>query len=318
MELEHLSIHGHRVAFRTAGSGPVILLIHGMAGSAATWQHVIRALAMRFTVVAPDLLGHGESGKPRRGEYALGAHANMLRDLLDVLGHKSATFVGQSFGGGVAMQLAYQFPERCERLVLVSSGGLGPEVNALLKVLTLPGAEYVFPLVCAPPLRDAGTWIASKLHGIGVRAAPAVEEIWRSYASLADADTRRSFFRTLRAVIDLGGQAVSATDRLYLTSLLPTLIVWGAHDPIIPVKHAEDAHKAMPGSRLVIFEEAGHFPHCEVPDQFVEVLVDFMTSSAPAQLSDAHWRELLRAVSAAPHVADAEVAPGARLAASGA
>ncbi len=318
MKLEHLSIHGHRIAFRSAGSGPVILLIHGMAGSAATWHHVIPALAQRFTVVAPDLLGHGESGKPRRGEYALGAHANVLRDLLNVLGHERATFVGQSFGGGVAMQLAYQFPERCERLVLVSSGGLGPEVNALLRVLSLPGAEYVFPLVCAPPLRDAGAWIASKLHAIGLRAAPAVEEMWRSYASLADAETRRSFFRTLRAVIDLGGQAVSATDRLYLTSQLPTLIVWGAHDPIIPASHARDAHNAMPGSRLVVFSEAGHFPHCEVPDQFVEVLVDFMTSSTPARLSDAHWRELLRAAPAAAPAADAEVSPGGRLVVSGA
>jgi pimeloyl-ACP methyl ester carboxylesterase len=151
-----------------------------------------------------------------------------------------------------------------------------------------------------------------------MRAAPVVEEIWRSYASLADADTRRAFFSTLRAVIDLGGQAVSATDRLYLTSQLPTLIVWGAHDPIIPVSHAADAHEAMPGSRLVIFEEAGHFPHCEVPDQFVEALVDFMTSSAPARLSNAHWRELLRAAPATPNAADAEVSPGARLAAHGA
>jgi len=318
MKLEHVSIHGHRVAFRSAGSGPVILLIHGMAGSSTTWQHVIPALAQRFTVVAPDLLGHGESGKPRRGEYALGAHANLLRDLLNVLGHERATFVGQSFGGGVAMQLAYQFPERCERLALVSSGGLGPEVNALLRVLTLPGAEYVFPFVCAPPLRDVGNWIAARLYGIGVRAAPAVEEIWRSYAALADADTRRSFFRTLRAVIDFGGQAVSAADRLYLTSSLPTLIVWGAHDPIIPVGHAAEAHKAMPGSRLVIFEDAGHFPHCEVPDQFVEVLVDFMTASQPAQLSEAHWRALLRGTPAAAHTTAAEVPAGARLAVSGA
>ena len=149
-------------------------------------------------MVAPDLLGHGESGKPRRGEYALGAHANMLRDLLHVLGHERATFVGQSLGGGVAMQLAYQFPERCERLVLVGSGGLGREVNVVLRALTFPGAEYVFPLVCTPRLRDAGNAVASWLHGIGLRAAPAVEEMWRSYASLADADTRRAFFRTLQ------------------------------------------------------------------------------------------------------------------------
>src|SRR5574341_1646288 len=147
MQLQHLSIHGHRVAFRSAGSGPAVLLVHGMAGSSATWKYVLPALAQRFTVVAPDLLGHGESGKPRRGEYSLGAHANVLRDLLHVLGHDRATFVGQSLGGGVAMQLAYQYPERCERLVLVGSGGLGREVSPLLRGLAVPGASHVFPLL---------------------------------------------------------------------------------------------------------------------------------------------------------------------------
>ncbi len=294
MKLEHLSIHGHRIALRTAGAGPVLLLIHGMAGSSATWKHVLPDLAQRFTVVAPDLLGHGESGKPRRGEYALSAHANILRDLLHVLGYERATFVGQSLGGGVAMQLAYQFPERCERLVLVGSGGLGREVNLVLRALTFPGAEYVFPLVCTPRLRDGGNAVAAWLHGIGLRAAPAIEEMWRSYTSLADAETRQAFFRTLRAVVDIGGQTVSATDRLYLTSQVPTLIVWGDKDPFIPVGHAVAAHEAMPGSRLVIFDNVGHFPHCEEPKRFVEVLTDFVTSTEPAYLSNVHLRELLQ------------------------
>jgi pimeloyl-ACP methyl ester carboxylesterase len=290
---QHLSIHGHRVAFRTAGSGPVILLVHGMAGSSLTWRHVLPALAQRFTVIAPDLLGHGESGKPRRSEYSLAALANVLRDLLNVLGHERATFVGQSLGGGVAMQLAYQFPERCERLVLVGSGGLGREVSLILRALTFPGAEYVFPLFCAAPFRDAGNRVASWLRNAGMRAAPAVEEIWRSYSSLAESDTRRAFFRTLRSVIDLGGQAVSAADRLYLTSQVPTLIVWGRADPFIPVHHAVAAHESMPSSRLVIFDGVGHFPHCEDPDRFVEVMGDFMNTTQPAHLSPAQWRAVL-------------------------
>ncbi|HUI26942.1 MAG TPA: alpha/beta fold hydrolase [Candidatus Kryptonia bacterium] len=309
MKLQHLSIHGHRVAVRTAGDGPVILLIHGMAGSSATWEHVLPTLAQRFCVVAPDLLGHGDSGKPRRGEYSLGAHANLLRDLLSMLGHEHATLVGQSLGGGVAMQLAYQFPERCERLVLVSSGGLGREVSFLLRALSFPGAEYVFPLVCAPVLRDAGSRVASWLRQIGLRAAPAVEEMWRSYASLADADTRRAFFRTLQAVVDVGGQAVSAADRLYLASQVPTLIVWGADDPIIPVSHATAAQRFMPGSRLVIFDGVGHYPHCEEPGRFVEVLIDFIGSTEPARRSEAHWRERLRSPSPSePDAARASVA----------
>ena len=265
-----------------------------MAGSSETWKRVLPALAQRFTVVAPDLIGHGESGKPRRGEYSLGAHANVLRDLLHVLGHERATFVGQSLGGGVTMQLAYQFPELCERLVLVGSGGLGREVSLVIRALTFPGAEYVFPLVCTPLLRDLLNRTLSWFYAAGLRVAPAIEEMWRSYTSLAEAETRRAFFRTLHSVIDLGGQAVSATDRLYLTSHVPTLILWGADDPIIPVSHAQSAHEAMPGSRLQIFNGVGHYPHCEDPERFVQAVVDFMTSTQPASLSSIRWRELLR------------------------
>jgi len=278
-----INLDGDRVAYRIAGKGPVLLLVHGMAGSSMTWRHVIPALAQRYTVLAPDLLGHGRSDKPR-GEYSLSAHVNTLRGLLDALGLQRATVVGQSLGGGVAMQLAYEFPERCQRLVLVNSGGLGREVNLILRGLTLPGADYVFPLVCSPRLRDAGSRVATWLRRAGVRSTPASQEIWRSYASLADAPTRRAFFRGLRDVIDLGGQAVSALSRLYRAAALPTLIVWGAQDPFIPVRHGIAAHKAIPGSRLEIFEGVGHYPHCEAPERFVEVLVDFIASTKPARL----------------------------------
>ena len=290
---QHVAIHGHDVAYRTAGDGPVVLLVHGMAGSSATWGHVIPALAERFTVVAPDLLGHGDSARPRT-EYSLGTHANGLRDLLNALGHVAATCVGQSFGGGVVMQMAYQFPERCERLVLVSSGGLGPEVNFLLRALSAPGAEQVLSLACAPRMQEAASRVATWLRRVGVRAGPAGEEVWRSYASLADADSRRAFFRTLRAVIDLNGQTVGASNRLYLAAHIPTLIVWGARDPLIPVRHAITAHEAIPGSRLEVFEGVGHYPHCEAPARFVEVLLDFIASTEPAETSDRSWRDLLQ------------------------
>lgn len=293
MEARHVAIHGHQVGFRSIGDGPVVLLVHGMAGSSATWKHVMPALARRFTVVAPDLLGHGASAKPR-GEYSVSAHANLLHDLLTALGYEHATLVGQSLGGGVAMQLAYQFPTCCERLVLVSSGGLGPEVSGLLRGLSMPGVEHVFPLLCSPALRDVGIRLAAWLGRIGLRPGPVVEEIWRSYASLAERDARRAFFCTLRAVIDPDGQVVSATDRLYLAAHVPTLVIWGARDSLIPMSHGSAAHAAIPGSRLEIFEEVGHFPHCEAPERFVTTLVDFVDSSEPARLSEEHRRELLR------------------------
>jgi len=292
MQLRRVRIHGHEVAFRMAGEGPVLLLVHGMAGSSVTWRHVLPALATRYTVVAPDLLGHGESAKPRT-EYSLGAHANLVRDLLQALGLDRATLVGQSLGGGVVMQVAYQFPERCERLVLVGSGGLGRELHLLLRMLAVPGAEHVLPLVWSRGLRDLAGRVAAWLGRTGLRAAPHVEEAWRSLVSLADADTRRAFFRTLRAVVEPGGQAVSATDRLYLASGVPTLIVWGDRDPFIPVEHAVAAHATIPGSRLEIFPDVGHFPHCEAPERFVEVLIDFLASTSGARLSQDDFRAAL-------------------------
>jgi pimeloyl-ACP methyl ester carboxylesterase len=191
------------------------------------------------------------------------------------------------------MQMAYQFPERCERLVLIGSGGLGREVSLLLRALTFPVTEQVFPLVCNPVWQAAADRLVDWLRHLGV-LTPAGEEMWRSYASLADADARRAFFRTLRAVVDLGGQSVSAADRFYLAAQMPTLIVWGARDPFIPVEHAVTTHETIPGSRLEIFETVGHFPHCEAPERFVEVLVDFMTSTAPARVSERRWRALFQ------------------------
>jgi pimeloyl-ACP methyl ester carboxylesterase len=293
MDLRHVTIHGHRVGFRTAGHGPVVVLVHGMAGSSATWRHVAPVLAQRFTVVAPDLLGHGESAKPR-GDYSVSAQANFLRDMLTALGHERATVVGQSFGGGVAMQFAYQFPEQCERLVLVSSGGLGREVSWLLRGLSAPGVEHVFPIVCSPAVRDAIGRVAGVLGRLGVRAAPVTEEMWLGFAALATRDAQIAFFRTLRSVIDLGGQTVAANDRLYLAANLPTLIMWGARDTLIPVSHARAAADAIPGSRLVVFEDTGHFPHCEAPERFLDVLVDFVDSTVPARLVAQHLGELLR------------------------
>jgi pimeloyl-ACP methyl ester carboxylesterase len=284
MELRELTIHDHRVSYRTGGSGPVLLLIHGMAGSSATWLPVMPALAERFTLVAPDLLGHGESDKPQ-GDYSLGAFACTLRDLLVALGHEHATVVGQSLGGGVAMQFSYQYPERTERLALVGSGGLGREVNPLLRLLTLPGSETVLRLACAAPVRGTIETLAGAVARAGLEAAPVVQELWRSYASLGDDAARAAFLRTLRAVVEFRGQAVSASNRLHLAAEVPTLIVWGDADPIIPVEHAFAAHDSIPGSQLEIFEGVGHYPHCEEPKRFADVLGEFVESTVPARIT---------------------------------
>ena len=276
-----VTIHGHQIAYRTAGEGPVVLLVHGIAGCSATWNKVIPLLARDNTVVAVDMLGHGESAKPR-GDYSLGAYASMLRDVMVELGHDRATVVGHSLGGGVAMQFAYQFPERCERLVLVASGGLGKEVHAILKALTLPGAEYVFPVLLNDPLHRLGGRLVDIARRIGLPIDPRTEEIWDSWTRLKDARAQRAFVHTIRSVIDIAGQRVSARDRLYLVENVPTMVVWGTRDSIIPVHHAHDAHELMPGSRLEIFDGVGHFLPVQEPRRFVDVLVDFMATTDPA------------------------------------
>ena len=271
-----------------------MLLIHGLAGSSRTWDAVIPALAERYDVIAPDLLGHGESAKPM-GDYSLGAFASGLRDFLAVLDVDSVTIVGHSFGGGVAMQLAYQHPHLVDRLVLVGSGGLGREVSWLLRSLSLPGAEYVMPIAFPKPLVDRATDVGRFLGRHNIRS-PKLAELWRGYSSLVGSSNRQAFVRTMRGVIDVGGQTVNATDRLYLAAAVPTLIVWGDHDGIIPVAHGIAAHEAIPSSRLEIIEGVGHFPHVEAPTRFNEVLLDFVSTTAAGP----HSAEPLPALLAAP------------------
>ncbi len=259
---DEIVLHGHRVSYRTAGDrGPVVLLIHGIAGCAAQWDQVMPLLAERYTVVAPDLLGHGQSAKPR-GDYSLGAYAVSVRDLLLALGHRRATVVGHSLGGGVAMQFAYEYPPFAERLVLVSSGGLGREVHLLLRAATLPGSELVLPVIAHERLHGLGGVLVQALDRLGLRTGTDLAEMARGYGSLADAGARQAFILTLRAVIDITGQRVNATDRLYLAELLPSLIIWGRRDPLIPVEHATVAHRGLPGSRLEVFDDAGISPSC--------------------------------------------------------
>ncbi len=288
-----ISIHGHEVSFRRCGVGEPVLLIHGLAGSSKNWQAIHRELAEHHDVIAPDLLGHGESAKPV-GDYSLGSFASGLRDFLAALDVPSATIVGHSFGGGVAMQLAYQHPELCDRLVLVGSGGLGREVSWLLRIVTLPGAEHLMPVIFPRMVADAGDDLANLLSRLGVKA-PRIREMWRSYASLAGAENRKAFVRTIRGVIEPGGQTVSALDRLYLAAHLPTLIVWGDRDDIIPVSHGHAAHDAIPGSRLEILERVGHFPQSEAPDRFLAVLEDFLATTPAGATAPARLHDLLHA-----------------------
>jgi pimeloyl-ACP methyl ester carboxylesterase len=285
-------VHGYRRAFRMTGEGPPLLLIHGIGDNSSTWSQVLPELARRYTVIAPDLLGHGMSDKPR-ADYSIAAYACGMRDLLGVLGVDEVTVVGHSLGGGIAMQFAYQFPERCSRIVLVSSGGVGREVHPLLRVAGGPGADTGLAVATSGAVRTAARLAAPLLrHGLGLGAD--FDYVMERYQDLTNLTARKAFLRTLRAAVDLRGQHITMLDRCYLTAGMPTLILWGGLDRVIPVAHAVRAHKAMPGSRLEIFDRAGHFPHHDEPERFVKTVETFLDRSAPSYYDAAAWRELLR------------------------
>jgi pimeloyl-ACP methyl ester carboxylesterase len=251
-----------------------------MVNSSRHWERVALQLADRHTVIAPDLLGHGDSATPR-GDYSLGAHAASIRDLLSAIGVEHASIVGHSLGGGVAMQFFWQFPQRTDRLVLISSGGLGREVSPLLRSMALPGMSSVLAAAAHP--RVVRTLAASRK----------TRDVARALRPLSTPGNREAFLQTLRSVIDVRGQRVSAVDRLYLLEAMPTLIVWGERDHTIPLAHGAAAHEAIPHSRFVTLPAAAHFPHLEDPAGLADALGDFLASTQPARLADQHWHDLV-------------------------
>ncbi len=306
--IRYRTIHGYRRAFVLAGEGPPILLVHGIGDSSESWRALIPELAEHYTVIAPDLLGHGQSDKPR-ADYSIGAYANAMRDLLSVLDIDRVTVVGHSLGGGVAMQFAYQFPERCERLVLISTGGVSHEVHPALRFASAPNADLVLPLLGAPGARTLGRATFGLLKALKTKVGHDAEQLIRVFDALPNASARRAFVRTLRAAVDWRGQAITMLDRCYLARDMPTLLVWGDRDGVIPVAHAYRAHAAMPGSRLEVFENAGHFPHQNHPQRFLRVFQDFYASTAPCSHSAEEWRALLRTGSIAAPVGPAQLRP---------
>ena len=287
-----VELHGHRVIYRVAGSGPPVVLIHGMVNSSRHWESVALQLADRYTVIAPDLIGHGDSATPR-GDYSLGAHAAVIRDLLATLGIDRATIVGHSLGGGIAMIFFYHFPQRTERLVLVSSGGLGREVSPLLRSAALPGASAVLSVAANRRVLGAVWAAGDRLQRRGAGKGVYLKAVARAMRPLEQPGAREAFLQSLRSVIDWRGQRVSALDRLHLLDATPTLFVWGGRDNTIPIEHGRDAHRAVAGSRFEVLPRAAHFPHLEDPDGLAAAVRDFVETTEPAELDDADWGNVI-------------------------
>ena len=297
-----VELHGHRVIYRAAGEGPPVVLIHGMVNSSRHWREVALRLAENHRVIAPDLIGHGDSATPR-GDYSIGAHAAAIRDLLIAIDVPQATFVGHSLGGGIAMQFFWQFPERVGRLVLVSSGGLGQDVSPMLRGAALPGASAAVWAAAHPRVLAAISAVAARLDGDGSSRGKYLRAVVRALRPLEDRGGRVAFLQTLRSVIDVRGQRVSATDRLYLLGPVPTMVVWGERDNTIPLEHGRAAHEQIPNSRFETLPKAAHFPHLEDPEGLADVLADFLATTQPHWLDDEDWKALVTSRAAhRPHL----------------
>ncbi len=304
--VHHRVIHGYERAYRVAGdtsleSGgtanddgrPTLLLLHGIGDSSESWLPVMEGLAKDHRVIAPDLLGHGDSEKPR-ADYSAAAFANGMRDLLEVLGIERATVIGHSLGGGVAAQFSYQYPDRVERLVLVSAGGVDRDVSPLLRLAAAPFTELAVPVIHTPPGRLFVRFGTRLLKVFGHDLAIDAEELQRVLDGLPEDGAYDAFTRTLRAVVDWRGQVVTMRDRVYLASMIPMAVMWGTNDGVIPPDHAELLAESCPHATVSLYEGAGHFPHHQDPQRFIAEVTDFVARNEPAQFDPELFREYLR------------------------
>jgi pimeloyl-ACP methyl ester carboxylesterase len=270
--------NGFDLHYVHAGEGPPLVFLHGVLGSHKVWADLAAELAHEYTVIVPDLFGHGASDK-HKGDYSLSAHAASVRDVVSALGLGPVTIIGHSLGGGISLQFSYLFPERVDALVLVASGGLGREVSFLLRAPTMPGSEWLLPVIANRFARHQGNTLSTALKMVGFKGGPDVAEIWHGFESLVDGEARRAFLATIRSVVGPDGQRISAKEILPAISV-PTLLVWGARDRLIPKSHAEEAVNLIPDARLVVFERGGHFPHLDEPEHFATLMRDFTAEVA--------------------------------------
>ena len=279
---------GSRIFYRRSGKGEPILLLHGIAHSSQAWDRVIPALTSRYEVIALDLPGCGRSDKPDT-DYSLGTQAAAVRYVLDRLHLDLVTAIGHSLGGGVAMTLAYQYPERVGRLGLVASAGLGRDLHLLFRAATLPFApERAMRVLFHPRMRVPRNLlglIMSQALGDPFFHRPKQHrrEFEALLQGLEEPGAQRAFLATLRSASNYAGQSVSALDRIGLAEF-PVLIVWGKDDRVFPVAHARRAHQELPHARVVVIEHCGHFPQLEATQPFIKALRRWLDETRPLRI----------------------------------
>jgi pimeloyl-ACP methyl ester carboxylesterase len=284
-----MQLAGGTIAYSVAGTGPPLMLIHGLGGTRHTWRHLMTALARTHTTIALDLPGHGESDAPA-GNYSFGGHACAVRDLLVALGHPRASIAGHSLGGGIALQIAYQFPERTDRLVLVSSGGLGAEVTPILRAATVPGAGALVAGLSRVPAA-----LTRRLFELvpGLVAPSDARLLSDGLRGLRNSRQRKTLIRTARTVIDWRGQTVTAGRLTSLLGDIPVLVAWGADDTTIPPRHHHALAERVPHAVMVEIAGAGHYPHETAADRLLSAIEGFLATTRPFRYSEERWVELL-------------------------
>lgn len=288
MRWDNVLQSGHRLCYLDAGpiDGEPIVLLHGLMSDSSTWDPAIGPLAEHgLRVIAPDLIGHGKSDKPRV-RYGLDFFATSVSELLTALGIPRATVAGHSLGGAIAVYFARFHTAQLYRLVLVSSGGLGREVHPILRAATVPGASHILRAMVNE--RTAPMYRAPRLHR-SLRLRPeAVVNLSRMGRALVTPDGRSAFFTAARSVMYPLGQRGSMLDMGFLTPDVPTLIVWSEKDPIIPVSHAYAAHHQVPGSTLALLPGSSHEPHRRHAQRFADLVAGFIRDTgviAPGEIS---------------------------------
>ncbi len=263
------------LAYTRAGSGPPVVLIHGLGCSRRTWRHVASRLAQTRTVIAIDLPGHGESDSPL-GDYSPAGQATAVRDLVESLDMPQIDVVGHSLGGGIAISFAHQYPERTRSLVLISTAGLGPEVTPLLRVAAVPGADRAIGALVRLPDRVLRAGLGAMTWVPGLVSPHDTDPLQDTIATLGDEISRRTFVRTARTVIDMQGQSISAGEQLDRLTERPVMLIWGADDRTIPPRHFRELAARFPRARQLEVPSAGHFPHETAADVVAPALEEFL------------------------------------------
>jgi pimeloyl-ACP methyl ester carboxylesterase len=257
-KLRDVEVDGRRYAVAELGAGPPLVLLHGICGSLSDWRHLMKPLSASRRVIVPDFLGAGESDCPAVEDYSFAAHARRLRGLLDVLKVDQAVVVGNSYGGGVALRFAQDWPERVDRLVLINAAAFPEELPAYVSLAKWPCAEWA---VEAVPLNGTVRWSLRRLSATMERL-PA-EDVDDYLLEMGRPGRRASIVRTLRVAVPADVREHEARLRALKT---PALVLWGRHDRTIPIRLGRRLADTLPNARFVELD-AGHIPNQEIPEE---------------------------------------------------